>query len=176
MKKAKSGGFTLLELLLVIVISGIVMGFIYLSVANVSSSAARRAATEMNYAIFRCRSGAVSREGFACLELSVGTQGEILCKYYENGALAEERELGGSRVTVSLSVDEGEKPLTSAAPLYLSFERGTGAESTLNAAAERMGKSNSYGGGYCSAITFSGGRGSYTVEIVASTGSHGIQG
>ena len=151
MKNAKNSGFTLMELLLIIVIMGIAASFIYLSVANVGSSSARKAANDMNYLISRCRSACLSREGESYIKLKATAEG-YAADYYESGVLADTVALGGKRVTCTYNSGTA---VTSG--VKISFRRSTGAEETA-----------------VKSIEFSSGGAEYSVYIVPATGSHGI--
>lgn len=156
MKKAKNSGFTLMELLIMIVIIGIVAGFTYLSVSNIGSSAARRAANEMNMLISRCRSACLSMGGESYIELKAAADGGCEALLYEGGKLAETLPLGGARVSCTYN---GGSP---AAGIKMSFQRGTGAMKTGGAYSE------------VSSLEFSGGNAEEKIYIVPATGSHGM--
>lgn len=157
MKSTKNSGFTLMELLLIIVIMGIAASFFYLSVSNVGASSARKAASEVNYLISRCRSACLSRAGESYIELKAQADG-IIADYYEGGEKADSVSLGGSRVSCTYN---GTNELTDAG-IKISFQRSTGAEKT--------------GGGYTtvSSLEFTGGGAVYKVHIEPATGSHGV--
>lgn len=152
MAKAKDSGFTLMELILVIVILGIAAGFTYLSVANVGAAQARSAATDTNYLLSRCRSASLSRAGDTYLKLYLDEDGHVAAEYCEGGVIAEQKQLGNGRV--SCSIDGA--ALTEAG-VEISFKRSTGAED-----------------GSIKSIVFAGGRSEYEVYIEPATGSHAL--
>lgn len=151
MAKSKNSGFTLMELILVVVILGIAASFAYLSISNIGSTQARKAATDTDYLLSRCRAACLSRSGDNYLRLYQSGD-KIMADYCENGSI-EQHELGDGRV--SCAVDGS--PLKTA-DATIRFERSTGAEQSA-----------------VQSISFSGGSSSYTVKIVPSTGSHIIE-
>ena len=152
MARAKNSGFTLMELIFMVVILGIAAGFSYLSVANIGSAQARRAATEANYLLSRCRSASLSRAGDTYLKLYLDEGGQVTAEYCEGGTIAEQKRLGNGRVSCAVDTVPLDTDGTT-----IRFERSTGAE---------VGNTES--------IVFYGGNSEYTVYIVPATGSHGL--
>lgn len=159
MTKAKNSGLTLIELLIVIVIMGIVAGFVCLSVSNVGSSAARKAATDLDHLLSRCRSAGLSRAGLSYINIMPTADGGFEAVYVESDLEAERLALGGKRVTCTYNQAQA----IAMDGIKISFQRSSGAERVDGGFTE------------VSTISFSGGGAEYKVNIEPATGSHSVE-
>lgn len=157
--KINHKGFTLVELIVVVVLIGVLAAMIGASVSSVSSVRARRCAESVDMLISKCRVGAISHTGEVKLELSLDSKGNVVGSYYEGGILVSNETIPASGVSVSCTVGSSTLALGSAALLSLSFDRVTGAQRAQP------------DGSMCTVIRFESSR-SYTIELVPSTGSH----
>jgi prepilin-type N-terminal cleavage/methylation domain-containing protein len=155
-------GFTLVELIVVMAILGILGGFVGLSVSNVFSAEARKAASVIDAQLTQCRIDAMSREGTSVVKLSLNGD-KVQCELLRDGAAAES-ETFSSRVKVQYYTDaDAAAPHELTDPLYLSFDRDTGALAR---------PADNTVGGNCVRIVALGGSSSGTITLVPSTGSH----
>lgn len=158
--KNKNSGFTLIELIAVVVMIGIIATIMGMSVTTVSSARAQRCANSVDSLISKCRAGCLGRSGDVHLTISLDSDGNIKGEYYENGVVARTETIPTSGLTVSYTTSAGVVAL-SGHPLTLSFNRSTGGQ-----------KFQSDGISYCTAIKFTGGGKLVTIKLVPSTGNH----
>lgn len=157
-------GFTLVELIVVILLLGIVSGITALSINLIGSSSARQCATQMDSFISKSRIGSLSHLEEIYVNLYI-LDGIVVGDYYENGALVSSKELSDKRVVVSYVVGGVVSNLgNSSSPLKLSFNHSTGALNPKTAG----------GSDYCTEINVSGGSRVYTITIAPLTGHHCI--
>ena len=154
--KTDRRGFTLIELIVVIVILGVMTAVISISVTTLPSTRAKGCATDISDALDRCRVGCLTHAS-AEMTLSVNAKSKLEINYYENGTLRDTRELGSSGVTVSDGTTTLPSGTASSDEITLSFTR-TGAVSDGND----------------HTLTVTGGGRSYTITVVGATGSHEI--
>ena len=164
--KRNNSGFSLVELIVVMAIIGIITVIVGISVSSASSAKTQKAAASVNVMISKCRAGCLGRAGDVKLTVSLDGSGNIICQYYEKGALVSTDTIGGNNISVSYTTQKtGFSAVTTALsghPLTLSFNRSTGA---LNPQSD---------GSLCNSIIFSGGR-TYTIRIYPSTGAHELE-
>ena len=161
--KRKNGGFTLMELIVVMAIIGVVILAIGISISASTSAKAEKTAASINALISKCRVGCLSKAGDVSLTISLDAVGNIICTYSENGTDSTDTFTGGG-ISVSYTTrynggTDSKTELSQTTPLTLSFDRSTG------------GLEPQANGSECTSIIVTGGR-SYTISIVPSTGSH----
>ena len=156
-------GFTLVELLVVIIIIGIISGITIYSISLIGVSSAEHCATQVNVFISKCRAGSLSHAGKAYINLYL-LDGKVVGEYYEDGKLSSTETLSDKRIGgVAYVVDGTSSNLgDSSNPLELSFNGSTGA---LNP--QTPGGTN-----YCTKIYVSGGNRTFTITIAPLTGRH----
>lgn len=159
----KDSGFTLIELIAVIVIIGIIGGISALSTNAAGSAAAKGCAGRINSYIAKCRTGCFSRAGDVFIRI-YEQDGKIIGEYYEGGNLSDTAVLSTGRAKVSYKIGGEVKDLGKAPGLKLSFYRSTGG----------LKPQTEGGTDFCTEIYVSGGRKSYVIKIVPSTGNHSI--
>ncbi|MDR0905900.1 MAG: prepilin-type N-terminal cleavage/methylation domain-containing protein [Oscillospiraceae bacterium] len=145
--KRDSKGFSLIELIVVIALLAALAAVVASSLTPLFSSRAQRAASSANALIAKCKVFSMGRKGDVYLRIYKDGSGEIVGEYYENGAVAETEILGGKSTDIS-----------PAGGVTIAFERATGG---LKPDSD-------------SAVTFSAGGKTYAVEIIRSTGKHGV--
>ena len=158
--KNENSGFTLIELIAVVVMIGIIATIMGMSVTTVSSAKAQRCAKSVDALISKCRVGCLGRSGDVHLTVSLDGSGNIKGEYSENGVVIRTETFAASGVTVSYTTSAGTIAL-SGQPLTLSFNRSTGGQNF-----------QSDGTSYCTAIKFTGGGRTFTIKLVPSTGNH----
>lgn len=163
--KKNDRGFTLVEIIVVVVIMGVLVGIISLSISSVFSSRARRCAAEIDAYISMCKVNCMSRAGDIRIILDVDTNGSIRGRYYEDTDLVDTAIFSDSNVTAIFTTGGIDTDLSITDTLTLSFDRSTGAF-----------KPQSIVGGtsiYCTSISVSSGK-TYIITLVPSTGNHFI--
>lgn len=173
-------GFTLIELMVVVAIVSILVGAMTYSINSVSSTRAKKFASDLNAMISQCRvdtmSGAPSP---TYLEISQDENGDYYGTLYEGGAEKAKQKLGGSGISCSFITDSIAAQSYSisgnnSTALYLAFDRATGAFSKLTDVKSSDSALNVASGNYCTSITIASGGGSYTITLVPNTGYHSV--
>lgn len=162
-----SKGFTLVELLVVVVIMGILGSVVGISVSMVSSTSAKKAAAQLDSYLSEIRTDCMSRAGSPYADIYVD-DGEVKGTYYEykgqSNEYSETDVVSDRRVTVAYSTDDGTSWTDlggSDSPLKISFARSTGALSDPDISGELL-------------IAVTGGNRTYTITVVAVTGNHDV--
>ena len=159
--KSDNKGFTIIELIVVMLIIGIVTTIVGLNISTTSSAKAKRCATSVNSLISKCRADSLGRSGNVYLKLSLDSDGNIVCEH-SDGTTVSTETFSGSGISVTYTTTAGKVALGSDAlhSLTLKFNRSTGGQ---NFQAD--------GVSYCTAINFTSGR-TYSITLVPSTGTH----
>lgn len=150
-------GFTLIELIVVIVIMGILSTILIISISASFSANAKKSAVEINSYIGRCRTDCMSKSGNTIFKLSLNGENKIIGTLYHDSSCIDSTVLGGSRVSCEIINKDGKSALTQDG-VQISFNRSTGGEITE-----------------ITDITLTGGGRTYTIKIVPSTGNHWIE-
>ena len=169
-------GFTLIELMVVVAIVSILVGAMTYSINSVSSTRAKKFASDLNAMISQCRvdtmSGAPSP---TYLEISQDENGDYYGTLYEGGAEKAKQKLGGSGISCKFSTAVDGSSLVdvkNAQSISLGFDRSTGAFVKLSDVCE--GKNSGITGDYCTFIFIASGGGSYVITLVPNTGYHSV--
>lgn len=152
----KNKGFTLVELIIVIVIMGILATVAGLSISTVNASSARKAAAQIDSYLSVVRSDCMARAGSPYAVLRVNDDGVIIGDYYENSTLVSSEIVTDRRVTVSYN---GTNLNDISDGIKIKFARSTGKLAEPISSGELK-------------LTIVGGSKIYTVVITASTGNH----
>ncbi|NCB51809.1 MAG: prepilin-type N-terminal cleavage/methylation domain-containing protein [Clostridia bacterium] len=163
--KNNNRGFTLVEIIVVVVIMGVLVGIISLSISSVFSSRARRGAAEIDAYISMCKVNSMSRAGDISIILDLDENGSIRGRYYEDASLKDTAIFADANVTATFTTGGVETDLSDTDTLTLSFDRNTGAFAPQSIVGETKN--------YCTAISLSSGR-TYVIILVPSTGNHYI--
>ncbi|NCB73219.1 MAG: type II secretion system protein [Clostridia bacterium] len=158
--KNKNSGFTLIELIAVVLMIGVVATIMGMSAVTVSSAKAQRCANSVDAMISKCRTDCLGRAGDVHLTISLDSKGNVQGDYYENGVISRTETIPASGVSVSYTTSTGTVALSDF-PLTLSFARSTGGQNF-----------QPDGISYCTAIKFTGGGKTISIKLVPSTGNH----
>jgi prepilin-type N-terminal cleavage/methylation domain-containing protein len=164
----KNKGFTLVELIVVIVIIGVLATVAGLTIATVNATSAKKAAAQINAYISAVRTDCMARAGNPYAVLYV-EEGVVKGTYYEYKGESNERSettiVTDRRVTVTY--DKGSEvvslPISEATGMELKFARSTGK------LVEPVGSGTL-------TISITGGGKTYTITVLAATGNHEIDG
>lgn len=156
-------GFTLVELIVVVLLLGVFATLTGVSVASASSSRARACAEEIDSFISMCRVKCLTRAGNPYIEIRA-EDGKIVGCYYEKDAPAQTQELGsaGLDLTYTKRIADGTESAC-ALPLKISFQRGDGSQRDVD-------------GYLVTKITVNSPGGSYSVVLTPETGGHYVEG
>ena len=175
--KQDSRGFTLIELIVVIVILGVMAAVISMSTSIIPATRARSCASAISTTLDRARVGSLTHAQVSYMTISQNSSGayEIACfdnntafSGYSGGTEISRRTISGGGVTVSYkdlydTLHRITNPVTQVNTLTISFTRSGALDGNIVTDTS----------GNC-VITVSGGGRSYTVTVVAVTGSHEI--
>ena len=150
--KRRNGGYTLVELMVVIAILGVLATMAVLSLSVISSTGARQCANQIDAKLSECKINCMSR-----------ANAQYLCIYVD----------GGKQVTISYQFGE-ESPveLGEGDGLYVAFDRASGGLRTFSAADTTPITDPAA----TAIITVTGGLRSYTIVVDALTGAHMLKG
>lgn len=171
--KRKNGGFSLIELIVVIAIMAILASVVAISVGTLGVNDARTGASNINAAVSRIRTLCMGRQSEVYLVLEKDAETDkIMGLFYENDTLIDTRELCSPRVLVTCNSQR----IDSASDVdgrTISFDRETGA---LKLPEGSYAASNPP---YCLIRVVGSGseNGSdsvYAVQIYCETGSHSV--
>ena len=169
-------GFTLIELIVVIMIMAISAAVVVSSISSVYTRNMQQCAIEIDALLSRCRISAMSRAGNVYLELWQGTDG-IYAAYCESGGgsgdIREEEKVGKSMLSITWTDSGGTTHDLSAGSLYLAFDRGTGALLPLSRSFA-MASDTFSPLLNCTDISVTHGTSQRTVVLVPVTGKHYI--
>lgn len=155
-------GFTLVELIVVVLLLGILGTVAGISVASANSSRARACADDIDAFISMCRVKCLTRAGAPYIEIAVEGD-KIVGKYYEGNSAVQTKELGsaGLDITYTKRTDNNiEAP--NSLPLKISFQRGDGAQRAVE-------------GYLVTKISVASSGGSYDVVLTPETGGHSVE-
>lgn len=163
-----NNGFTLVELIVVVVIIGVLATVAGLTISTVNASSARKAAAQINAYISTVRTDCMARAGDPYAVLYV-EDGVVKGTYYEYKGESNERSettiVTDRRVTVTCDKGSGAASLPTLADggMQLKFSRSTG----------KLAQPISSG---TLTISITGGGRTFTITVIAATGNHEIDG
>lgn len=183
-------GFSLVELLIVVAILGIMIGFVFIELPLLTGQHARKCANNMSAALGKEKNYALARSGTAdCYMELLLDSGGYHVKYYipknavvegndpADWVLAEDEEIGSSQVDVICSFDDGTSAsITATQSVKLVYRRTDG---SLKYAATADGVTEGLVGLgsstlKCTGITFDRGR-KYEITLYPDTGKHTLE-
>ena len=172
----KNGGFSLVELIIVIAIMAIVVGVIGLSVGTLTGRKTAKCADEIVSTLERARVLTLGKEQNQVEFVLTDVSGEYHAQIYQGGTKASDRIVGKDPITIqvyfandnkaySLSELKGTLPYaTATGGLHLVFNRASGAFEEKTCAANDVVKD------YCDKIVISNGTRTITITTVGRTG------
>ena len=174
----KNGGFSLVEMIIVIAIMAIVVGIMGLSVGMLTGRKTTKCADEIISTIERTRVLTLGKEQNAveCLLTYNGTTGEYRAQIYQSGTLVSDRVVGKDPIQIHVYFDNDPTPyelkdLKGTLPyasdtegLHLVFNRSSGAFEEKTCAANGTTKD------YCKKIVITNGTRTIEITTVGRTG------
>ena len=172
----KNGGFSLVELIIVVAIMAIVVGVIGLSVGTLTGRKTAKCADEIVSTLERARVLTLGKEQNQVEFVLTDVSGEYHAQIYQGGTKASDRIVGKDPITIqvyfandnkaySLSELKGTLPYaTATGGLHLVFNRASGAFEEKTCAANDVVKD------YCDKIVISNGTRTITITTVGRTG------
>ena len=169
--KRRNGGYTLVELMVVIAILGVLATMAVLSLSVISSTGARQCANQIDAKLSECKINCMSRANAQYLCIYVDG-GKVRGDYVEGG-VSKDEVLSSKQVTISYQFGE-ESPveLGEGDGLYVAFDRASGGLRTFSAADTTPITDPAA----TAIITVTGGLRSYTIVVDALTGAHMLKG
>ena len=172
----KNGGFSLVELIIVVAIMAIVVGVMGLSVGTLTGRKTAKCADEIVSTLERARVLTLGKEQNQVEFVLTDGSGEYPAQIYQGGTKASDRIVGKDPITIqvyfandnkaySLSELKGTLPYaTATGGLHLVFNRASGAFEEKTCAANDVVKD------YCDKIVISNGTRTITITTVGRTG------
>lgn len=177
-------GMTLLELIVVLGISGVIMGIASFSLAMQPSSEAKKTVMSIDAMMTRTKTSSLAKEGDIYMQIYMDGV-KVVLNYYENGKLYDSEVLAERKVEVHYAVTNGDRgtaeTLRAGESLILSFNRRTTGFLTLKDAwtlaagngTVVLNSTNAHDeAAFCTNIWVSGGTVEYFIDLGAATGTH----
>lgn len=167
----KNGGFSLVELIIVVAIMAIVVGVMGLSVGTLTGRKIAKCADEIVSTLERARVLTLGKEQNQVEFVLTDVSGEYHAQIYQGGTKVSDRIVGKDPITIQVYFDDdsipynlsqlkGTLPYASATDgLHLVFNRASGAFEEKTCAAADADKD------YCKKIVISNGTGTRTITI-----------
>jgi prepilin-type N-terminal cleavage/methylation domain-containing protein len=172
--KKCNGGYTLVELIVVVAIIGILATVALLSVSSLNSTDAKRCSAELSAMLGECRVDAMSRAGDYYLALSVDEDGKLSGAIYRMGdeQPLKTQTFNSRRLSAAWHLaGQTAQTLSTGQSVYIAFDRATGGvrnfsadvHGTLDTATQCL-------------IAVTGGTRTYHITIDTLTGSRTVEG
>lgn len=167
-----NGGYTLLELIIVVAIIGIGIGVFISSISGIYSSDVKKCASELDSVLARCRISSMSRTGNVYLEICRTGDG-VCVKYYEgdSAAPAQQDVIGKTRVDVTYTNGDDSSSIDSGS-IFVKFDRSTGALRYIGSERPEADSFSVFANGAQVILNCSCNGSVRSVTVVASTGAH----
>lgn len=181
-------GFSLVELLIVVAILGIMMGFVFIELPLLTGQHAKKCANNMSAALGKEKNYALARSGTAdCYMEFLLDSGGYHVKYYipknavvpgndpADWVLAEEEEIGSAQVDVTCELRNGTSfSITTGQSVKLVYDRASGAcKDSFMGDGSAVGVIGT-GVSPCTKITFDKGK-KYEITLHPDTGKHVLE-
>lgn len=168
-------GFSLVELLVVILLIGLLISVLAMSVSGIFTSEAQKTIKNVNSLISKSKVQSMTRAGDVCVVVYRNADGSVIGEYCENGTVISTEKLGGSFGTLSYTDSDGNTVVLAdpANKLYIAFERDTGALKTIGDSASGAGAAGA-DTAYCSTILMQISSREFEITLIQSTGKHGL--
>ena len=185
--KHNNKGLTLIELIIVIAIMAVLIGFVSFSVSLLFGTQAKGCAQKVSAMLSETQTGCLSRfdETMELSFMSKGADDAVLSDgYYTKNYVhtidksanrvvasdSEIRRMGGGRVTITVYLSDGDVfELGTSKSITVSYDRATGAFDPVVVDGTQTNA-------YIDKITFQSGLRTFTITMVAETGKHTLQG
>lgn len=181
-------GFSLVELLVVVAIMGIMIGFVFIGLPLLNGQHARKCANNMSAALGKEKNYALAKSGSVdCyMELLLDTDGYHVKYYIPKSAvvtgtnpadwvLLEDEVIGSSQVDVTCELeDHTSVDIVAGQSVKLVYDRANGAcKDSYEGDGSEVGLNDSYGSP-CVKITFDRGK-KYEITLYPDTGKHALE-
>jgi prepilin-type N-terminal cleavage/methylation domain-containing protein len=169
-------GFSLLELIVAVALIAISLTVLSLSISEIFASNAKECANQLDALLSQCKVDAMSQSGNVYLEVYQDTDGvhaKIINDKNPTVPLVDQK-IGKNSLSVQYQDSAGTTPhsIPSSDPLYLSFDRTTGAFLDLYRCQRLVGTPSVSSGVFCAKLTVSSGRKTINITLYPSTGGH----
>ena len=163
-------GFSLIEMLVVIMLLGLLVGMLVPALTPMISSEARKCASQVDALLAKGKVYAMSRSADVYIRI-YEENGKIWGEHLEGTESITSEMLGNGKMSVTVTMPDGSTKYTVNATnhLYVSFHRATGALQYFG-----NGYGKTFTGSENAQIAITAGGKTYKINIVPSTGKHEV--